>query len=70
MSAEWTPTTDQVRKPFFLAGNGDAFDRWFAGEIRKAKAVAWLEGYEWADSYFPADDPPRYYTDNPYEGKS
>lgn len=44
MSAEWTPTTDQVRKPFFLAGNADAFDRWLAGEIREAKAEAFERG--------------------------
>lgn len=51
MSAEYTPTTDVVRAIYGRTPIGalwqdteDAFDRWLAGEIRKAKAEAWREG--------------------------
>lgn len=40
MSAEYTPSTEQVRKPFFLAGNADAFDRWLAAHDAEVAARA------------------------------
>ena len=35
--------------------------------IRRARAKAWAEGYEYADSAHEEDDPPRSFWDNPYQ---
>lgn len=57
MSAEYTPTTDQVREAFteFLGWDvslpeADArFDRWLAETISEARMEGFLRGFEMAD---------------------
>lgn len=58
--SEHTPTTEQVRDGYRYDPeaeyrdpltphhviNGRAFDRWYAAEVRKAKAEAWDEAYQ------------------------
>lgn len=65
---DYTPTTETVRGDYTAhsatyAGkpsseSGAEFDRWLAGEIRKAKEQAWDEGF--SAGYWDAKTP------NPY----
>lgn len=57
--SDYTPTTEQVRDGYRYdpeaeyhdpvtphhVTSGRAFDRWYAAEVRKAKAEAWEAGY-------------------------
>ena len=72
--SEYTPTTEEVRERYWFNDGGlcnpdDAkeFDRWFAEEVRKAKADAFKEGYKagWDDLYAEQDWDP--WASNPYE---
>lgn len=88
MSTEYTPTTDVVRlrassvqisSPYVEHRKVEAkrraeFDRWFAGEIRKAKVEAWEVGFSrgfYKAQVMPSNaDASEATTPNPYEGKS
>lgn len=75
MSTEYTPTTDEMRavvtahatNPKREAALGAAFDRWLAGEIRKAKDEAWEAGYEEGAYWNGGTTTP---APNPYEATS
>lgn len=70
MSAEYTPTTVEVRErsagntPGEIEDGYAAFDRWFAGEIRKAQHEAFERGIHQADA--DIENGAETYT-NPYE---
>lgn len=64
MSAEYTPTTEDVVTAALAGGiySEAEIDRWLAGERRKTWADAWVTGYN--------DRARRSFTPNPHEESS